>query len=427
MERKIKIGIFGVVVLGLLVFGEKLAAQLPEQSNFRAEGAPVFYYDLVTLKADKPGKSLLRVFTKIAYDELQFVRKKDQFQAGYELSAIVFDKQENQVGGKIFGNKITVDNYERTNSRTDFSLGSAEFVLLPGEYKVLIEIMDTDSKRSGRRETEIRVPDYSQAPLNVSGLLLADQVHIDSLGNFVPVPNVLGNFGKTQESLYLWFEIYNHIGLDSVKIVCRIVNIQKKILLQKKYYKVLKGERTVEAVEIHGGKLEGGRYNLVLTVGEGKSAVKRIRKVSVHWMGMPVFAYNLDNAIEQLKYIAKGKELKKIKKSPPSEKEKVFREFWRSKDPTPGTEENELMEEYYHRIDYANANFGTYIDGWKTDRGMVYILLGAPNDIERHPFDPDSKPYEIWYYNRFNRRLIFVDYSGFGEYRLITPLWDIIR
>lgn len=427
MRTKIKIGICGVVVVGFLLFGEKLAAQLPEESNFSAEGIPVFYYDIITLKADKPGKTLLRIFTKIAYDELQFVREKDQFQAGYELSTIVFDKQGGQVGGKISDSEITVEDYKKTNSRKDFSLGSAEFILLPGDYKVLIEIMDKDSKKRGRQEIEISVPDYSKGPINVSGLLLADQVHIDSLGNFVPVPNVLGNFGETQKSLYLWFEIYNHIDLDSVKIVCKIVNVKDKVLLQKKYYKAVKGEKTVEAIKIPGGELEGGRYNLLLTVGEGKSVVKRSRKISVHWMGMPAYAYNLDNAIEQLKYIAKGKELKKMKKCPPSEKEKFFREFWRSKDPTPGTEENELMEEYYRRVDYANANFGTYIAGWKTDRGMVYILLGAPNDVERHPFEPGSRPYEIWYYNRFNRRLIFVDYSGFGEYRLVTPLWDIIR
>jgi len=109
------------------------------------------------------------------------------------------------------------------------------------DYKVLIEIMDKDSKKTGRQEIEIRVPDYSKGSINVSGLLLADQVHIDSLGNFVPVPNVLGNFGKTQKSLYLWFEIYNHIGLDSVKIVCKIVNVKDKVLLQRKYYKALKG------------------------------------------------------------------------------------------------------------------------------------------------------------------------------------------
>jgi hypothetical protein len=79
------------------------------------------------------------------------------------------------------------------------------------------------------------------------------------------------------------------------------------------------------------------------------------------------------------------------------------------------------MEEYYRRIEFANTNFTSYIEGWRTDRGMVYITLGPPNDIERHPFESESKPYEIWSYYRYNREFVFVDYSGFGDYRLIAP------
>jgi hypothetical protein len=57
--------------------------------------------------------------------------------------------------------------------------------------------------------------------------------------------------------------------------------------------------------------------------------------------------------------------------------------------------------------------------------GMVYILFGAPNDIERHPFDIGSKPYQIWYYWEINRQLVFVDETGFGDYRLVTPIHDL--
>ena len=95
-------------------------------------------------------------------------------------------------------------------------------------------------------------------------------------------------------------------------------------------------------------------------------------------------------------------------------------------DPSPGTEENELMDEYYRRVDFSNANFGTMQQGWQSDRGMVYIILGAPNDIERHPFESDGKPYEIWTYYRINRDFIFVDTTGFGDYRLVSPFWDIV-
>ena len=56
--------------------------------------------------------------------------------------------------------------------------------------------------------------------------------------------------------------------------------------------------------------------------------------------------------------------------------------------------------------------------------GMVYIIFGEPSEIERHPLEMDTKPYEVWNYFELNREFIFVDYSGFGDYRLITPIWE---
>ena len=65
------------------------------------------------------------------------------------------------------------------------------------------------------------------------------------------------------------------------------------------------------------------------------------------------------------------------------------------------------------------------IMGIKAKIRMVFILFGPPSDIERHPFDIHTKPYEVWYYYQINRTFVFVDESGFGEYRLVTPLHDI--
>jgi hypothetical protein len=96
-------------------------------------------------------------------------------------------------------------------------------------------------------------------------------------------------------------------------------------------------------------------------------------------------------------------------------------------DPTPETEINELMEEYYRRVDFANQNYSGFQEGWKSDRGMVYILLGAPSEVERHPFESDSRPYEIWTYESINRYFVFVDRTGLGDYRLEGPFWDVLN
>ena len=56
--------------------------------------------------------------------------------------------------------------------------------------------------------------------------------------------------------------------------------------------------------------------------------------------------------------------------------------------------------------------------------GMVYIIYGEPNTIERYPFTENTKPYEIWQYYSANKEFIYVDETGFGDYKLAIPIWD---
>jgi GWxTD domain-containing protein len=142
------------------------------------------------------------------------------------------------------------------------------------------------------------------------------------------------------------------------------------------------------------------------------------------WVGIPAAIQDLNKAVDQLVYIATPTDMSFIEDSE-NQDEKIERylDFWKKKDPTPNTDENELFNEYYRRISYANENFSHYIEGWRSDRGMVFIILGSPNNVDRHPFDLESKPYEVWQYYELNRSFVFVDETGFGDYRLVTPLY----
>jgi len=67
------------------------------------------------------------------------------------------------------------------------------------------------------------------------------------------------------------------------------------------------------------------------------------------------------------------------------ERDQFIESFWQRRDPTPDTVENEFKEEHYRRMAYANEHFAAGIPGWKTDRGRMYIMYGAPDEIEAHP------------------------------------------
>ena len=78
----------------------------------------------------------------------------------------------------------------------------------------------------------------------------------------------------------------------------------------------------------------------------------------------------------------------------PSGKRDYLRRFWSRRDPTPGTAENELEEDFYRHIAEANRRFreggAAQIPGWRTDRGRIFIRLGPPDEVLSRPQPPGS-------------------------------------
>lgn len=158
--------------------------------------------------------------------------------------------------------------------------------------------------------------------------------------------------------------------------------------------------------------------------------------------------------LSKVRYIITSEESRIFLELPPEARGKFIEDFWKRRDPSPGTERNEFREVYFRRIEEANHLFRGAKPGWLQDRGRIYILFGPPNERQTNPMggrpmdayeDPRSnlqaqtqasgeKPTEIWvYYNLFSHlqkpqeiRLIFVDLHGTGDYVLTTDLDETI-
>lgn len=107
--------------------------------------------------------------------------------------------------------------------------------------------------------------------------------------------------------------------------------------------------------------------------------------------------------------------------------------FWRQRDPTPGTPENEFKEEHIRRFNYANKFYGrgTTREGWRTDMGRIYITLGEPVSIERFESSSFLYPCQAWSYYGDPKKdlpphfvLLFYQRAGVGEYKLYDPVTD---
>ena len=102
-------------------------------------------------------------------------------------------------------------------------------------------------------------------------------------------------------------------------------------------------------------------------------------------------------------------------------KARFLTDFWVRRDPDPGTPVNELREEYGRRIEAANALYREPLveHGYQSDRGRVMLQYGKPDQIERHYYDKNRRPFEIWIFSKDNYQFVFVDRSGMGRFVMV--------
>lgn len=74
----------------------------------------------------------------------------------------------------------------------------------------------------------------------------------------------------------------------------------------------------------------------------------------------------------------------------------------------------ELIRKYYGRVQEANKLFTSFQEGWKTDRGMIYVVFGAPNKVTKR------KNGEVWTYGEIGNPNSIV----FSFIKVINPFTD---
>ena len=408
-----------------------LVAQV-EMTGTAPDVMGLFSMDAIAFAGNESG-CRLDVFVLVGYDALSFVKRDEVYDASYELTLTLTDSAGSLVNEKSWTEQVDGVAFDQSVSSAAFRISQRIFQVRPGEYHLTATILDRESKSARRIEARIPVTDFSAGRFALSDILLLARVSQKGETRSI-APNVSSNVGEIPDAFQFYLEAYNRDSLDSVRLVSTVLNEKKSLVLQVDTTVPLRPGKNEEILRIPHGTLSLGDYRLhVRAFPPGKGDIPDTghlaatnRAIIVRWRGMPRSLKDLDEAIEQVRYIAKDDEQKALEEAKtPEEKQKRFLEFWKKRDPNPSTPRNEKMEEYYQRVDYANKHFGHYQAGWRTDMGMVYLVFGPPSNVERHPFDIDSKPYEIWTYYDLSYSFVFLDDTGFGDYRLITPLWEV--
>lgn len=412
-----------------LFFVSGLLAQ-PEMMKTPEEGTPVFFLEVTNFASPDSGKSRALMNVKIQFDKLQFLRISDSlYQAEVEFNFIAYDSDNDQIEGKSFRKKVTAQNYRQTNSGKLFLGFQTQFDLPPADYSIVCEVTDLDSKKSAKAKQKIKLRDYYKPELAISDVRLIDPTDL-SQKELERLKEIFAKqLSKFSGYLVATYEVYSPHSTAQLKQEVKLINFRNRVVQKSKFKTENIGFGTVVHVPIFKQNLSVGLQNLKIKIEDGIDKIDVERRIRTNNMNLPISIENLDLAIEQMRYIADKSAIKRIQKAPPGKKKLYFDAYWKKNDPTPNTDTNELMNEYYRRVAFSNAHFSGFRDGWKTDMGMIFILFGSPDDVEREPYNATINPYssteiyawELWYYYDFNRRFVFVDERGFGEYRLLNP------
>ncbi|MTI22178.1 GWxTD domain-containing protein [Fulvivirga sp. RKSG066] len=117
------------------------------------------------------------------------------------------------------------------------------------------------------------------------------------------------------------------------------------------------------------------------------------RGATVYHKYFPELA-KLSHLIEPLVYITTKAEKERLDEI---ETKKEFDQFWLDLTQSP-QRAKKIIKEFYDRVEYANEIFTTFKEGWKTDRGMIYIIFGTPDELLK----TDTE--EVWVYAGNNRQ-----------------------
>jgi GWxTD domain-containing protein len=424
---------------------------LAQQPFRQQEGAPReqdIFFEAVPIFGEDTSKALVAFHYRIGKDFFVFVKNQsnnpaEQFIARGEIIIELLTSEGVSVGRQI----QTVDLKRETmqappGQQTDIQ-GAVIFAVPDGTFNIVFEVDDKESGRSfvERRQTvttrrpilktlELSIPFFARIESNGASqtkyvvLNRGSDVMMGTRGGYLiqalfpddgqPLRvnwKLEGRWDARQEK-----QEFKGSEYALVPGILRLLSSDKKISYEPQSsqfpWKILFIPLPLE-------KLETGAYQIDLEFAIGENKVDMTRNFRISWPNKPASLSNFELAVDALRLIAKEEEIEEMYGFTSVRGYQKFKEFWRKRDPDTSTVYNEVMAEFYRRVDEAVKRYSTpkENDGYKTDRGRIFIIYGSPTRTERR-FLPNSAPMEIWTYENLRKRYIFSDQTRSGNFVL---------
>ncbi|MCX6133562.1 MAG: GWxTD domain-containing protein [Ignavibacteriales bacterium] len=419
-----------------------------EQSESRSPSSPISYEAVALFNADSSTMTV-NVHYRIGQNFFIFVRnerapQRSDYVARGELLVELVNEQKVSVARQILQLPLTRTTLPRDSDRPISLQGVISLQAPPGKYTIVFSVDDRESGRAFIEKTrKVASPEPKPAALYVSDLIMCRQPVLGKQPQlFVPM-NRGGNVLFADAGGFLT-EVFLPSALDTLRLTWKLTGqaegfgerIQK---LEGSTFTILDGVLHLLPQEqgvlyglkaiVHNWKaiyvplplekLQPGAYTLEVQYRLGKAYKMDNHEFRVSWPSHPFSLTDPELAVDALRHIAKESEIDGMLSGSAERRSDAFYRFWKERSRDTTTAYNHALAEYYFRVDEAMRKFSTAKenDGYKTDRGRIYILYGPPPKSER-VLQPSSGPKEIWTYERVQRRFIFIDPARNGNYIL---------
>jgi len=379
-------------------------------------------------------KPSIKVSAHVPYSNLVFFKKGGEFEAKYELYIRIYDKSgDDMLDSAVRTKREAVATYEDTKSHKNSSKLSHQIEIAPGEYLVRCTVRVSNTQLAFGNETSVAVPDIMQSGVGVTKpKIFAVAVDTSRTAEvFYGIDEGAELYVEQQESATFvaldrqpsfQFDVYlEEAAKDSTlcDIAYEVVTDDNMQVLYGKRRVWLSGLEDQFVVSVNVDEWDPGEYALNV-----KATVYSPTRASVANLPFDLeFTHAMltrqwETTVAILSIIADKDEIARLEGAREKDRSALWAAFWVRRDPTPGTESNEALDEHWRRVRHSKKAFGTGEPGWKTDRGKIYIRHGAPDEEEIRTDPTVQGQYLVWRYYEENLSFVFYDRFGLGEYIL---------
>lgn len=413
----------GVIIAAVAVLiascASPSALDSSDAGRTRAYEPGVPNFDMETVVRSRDGATTVETHLSIPYSSLVFVRAGEMFEAEYEVLVevaereskdLILDRSELEI--------IQVASYDSTIMPSPH-VRMIPLEVPPGSYVFEVTLTDQKTDTDAVRRQAVSVPSLQSDEPYVSRIHLEAQrdgggfeplvsLHVpammDSLRALIQVLNLSRQEDLTLAMRLVKFESDTSIAPPPYWLIPTRASLASRGVFYDEVDTIQVSQRTIASsaedpiVEFSLPRLSPGIYHLEITgmISDGDAVVKRDRMLSVKNESYPRIA-DLHEMIEALTYIAFDDEIEFMQEAEtPEEAKGRFDAFWGSRVPNRNLAAS-LIRLYYGRVEEATLYFTGYKEGWKTDRGMVYVVMGPPLYVDQRVES------ETWHYSYGDR------------------------